>query len=231
MYIAQSHNCSLFFIILCQFKKIDHSLLDIKIVPLKFWLHNRKYLTPQWKSNCCMTSTEKRCRFSGQLSGIQIVITSIVPHLVDGPMFKAYPGDGLRLMSGNHWLISCRFWTCNQPHQHYGNYNKSKRKWMAKFYLESIKPYQSVNNANMFSSFKVTLDWFICWYFNAPFKHNFSNISWPPVFICGQKARVPRENHWPSIGKLTIGGELRLELSAATKAGFELTTSVLAGSW
>ena len=35
-------------------------LLDFTQVPEKFWRHNTKYLTPQWKSDCCMRQKFKR---------------------------------------------------------------------------------------------------------------------------------------------------------------------------
>ena len=35
-------------------------LLDITQVPVKFWCHKTKYLTPQWKSDCCMCQKFKR---------------------------------------------------------------------------------------------------------------------------------------------------------------------------
>ena len=35
-------------------------LLDITQVPVKFWRHKIKYLTPQWKSDCCMRQKFKR---------------------------------------------------------------------------------------------------------------------------------------------------------------------------
>ena len=35
-------------------------MLDITQVPIKFWHHKTKYLTPQWKSDCCICQKFKR---------------------------------------------------------------------------------------------------------------------------------------------------------------------------
>ena len=54
-----------FFLYSIHFIIIYPPLLDITQVPVKFWRHNTKYLTPQSKSDCCKTSIVR----AGQILG------------------------------------------------------------------------------------------------------------------------------------------------------------------
>ena len=70
--------------------------------------------------------------------------------------------------------------------------------------------------------------WFDFWCLNATFKHRFWAISWRLVVIDWESRSSRRKR--PTFNRKTDNpSQIRLESIAPTRAGFELTTSVLTG--